>query len=170
MSFESAKYQATGKIILEEPETSPCGKSRRQRCISRIESELGMSFHGASTYFSNMAKHLKIGSPRGASSAAVVRTIEKVVSAGDLACELDPNLLPVRTRNTEVYSMVTVDSAKVAIDVRCFNDKQTCLDKCNATNKCFIKGHQKKGARLGVLRTTANTTELTADDFMSLNT
>ena len=42
-----------------------------------------MSFHGASTYFSNMAKHLKIGSPRGASSAAVVRTIEKVVSAGD---------------------------------------------------------------------------------------
>ena len=55
--YNSAKYQAVRAIIEQQLKVeSPI--SLRQRCIPIIEGQLGMSTAGASTYFSNMNKHM----------------------------------------------------------------------------------------------------------------
>lgn len=146
--FASQKYQDVRKVIEREPKESTDGKTFRQRCIARIIAEVGMTDHGASTYYSNMAAHLGITAERASKAAA---SSTKIVSAKDLLGEVDTENLPDNVRNMELYSMVTVDKNRIAIDVRCFSDKAACLDKCNTLEKHFIKGHQKRGCKLGTL-------------------
>lgn len=145
--FNSVKYQAVRKVIESEPKECPSCIKFRIRCIARIVTECGMTEHGASTYYQNMAKHLGIVSDRSASAPKQ----DKVIRAKDFLDEIDEANIPVNARNIDVYSMVTVDSNRIAIDVRCFTDKAACLEKCNNFNKHFISGHQQRGARLGNL-------------------
>ena len=126
-NFNSPKYQAVRAIIEQEQQRSGDG-SIRQRCIARIQTEIGMSNAGASTYFSNMHKAM-----------------------GGAVRQVTPVAVSTETTNEPVFSMVTVDAAKRAIDVKCFIDKAKCLDKCNELNKHFVMGHQKRGAPLGTL-------------------
>ena len=145
--FASQKYQSVRDIIEKEPKESTDGKTFRQRCITRIIDEVGMTIHGASTYYSNMAAHLGITAERTTTKSSS----SKIVSAKDMLGECDTDNLPLNVRNMELYSMVTVDKNRIAIDVRCFSDKAACLDKCNALEKHFVKGHQKRGSKLGML-------------------
>lgn len=145
--FASQKYQSVRVIIENEPKESTDGKTFRQRCIARIIDEVGMTIHGASTYYSNMAAHLGITAERTTTKSSS----SKIVSAKDMLGECDTDNLPLNVRNMELYSMVTVDKNRIAIDVRCFSDKAACLDKCNALEKHFVKGHQKRGSKLGML-------------------
>lgn len=145
--FASQKYQEVRKVIESEPKDTIDGKTFRQRCIARIITEVGMTDHGASTYYSNMAAHLGITAERTSKASSS----SKIVSAKDLLGEVDTENLPDNVRNMELYSMVTVDKNRIAIDVRCFSDKAACLDKCNTLEKHFIKGHQKRGCKLGTL-------------------
>ncbi len=145
--FASQKYQSVRDIIEKEPKESTDGKTFRQRCIARIIDEVGMTIHGASTYYSNMAAHLGITAERTTTKSSS----SKIVSAKDMLGECDTDNLPLNVRNMELYSMVTVDKNRIAIDVRCFSDKAACLDKCNALEKHFVKGHQKRGSKLGML-------------------
>ena len=124
-NFNSQKYQAV-RAIIEQEQQKTSDVTIRQRCIARIKAEVGMSDAGASTYFSNMHK-------------AMGGTVRPVV----------PVAVSTETTKEPVFSMVTVDAAKRAIDVRCFTDKNACLEKCNELNKHFIIGHQKRGAPLG---------------------
>lgn len=147
--FASLKYQAVRNIIQQEQQTPTVtseGKTFRQTCIQRIQDEVGMSVHGASTYYSNMAAHLGITTERTVKTPST-----GLVNAKDLLGEMDTDNIPANVRNTELYSMVTVDKNRIAIDVRCFSDKSVCLDKCNSLEKHFIKGHQKRGCKLGTL-------------------
>lgn len=149
-TLNSAKYQHVQKIIETTPQVDETStKTFRQRCIDRIIAEVGMTIHGASTYFTNKSQQLGVGSTKTSSPRS---TVVEQPSARDMLGEIDIDNLPINARNTQVYSMVTVDKNKIAIDVRCFNDKAQCLDMCNKLNKHFVKGCQQRGSRLNVLR------------------
>lgn len=149
-TLNSAKYQAVQKIIETTPQVDESStKTFRQRCIDRIIAEVGMTIHGASTYFTNKSQQLGVGSTKTSSPRS---TIVEQPSARDMLGEIDIDNLPINARNTQVYSMVTVDKNKIAIDVRCFNDKAQCLEMCNKLNKHFVMGCQQRGSRLNVLR------------------
>lgn len=149
-TLNSAKYQHVQKIIETTPQVDETStKTFRQRCIDRIITEVGMTIHGASTYFTNKSQQLGVGSTKTSSPRS---TVVEQPSARDMLGEIDIDNLPINARNTQVYSMVTVDKNKIAIDVRCFNDKAQCLDMCNKLNKHFVMGCQQRGSRLNVLR------------------
>lgn len=149
-TLNSAKYQQVQKIIESTPQVDETStKTFRQRCIDRIIAEVGMTIHGASTYFTNKSQQLGISSTKSSTPRS---TVVEQPSARDMLGEIDIDNLPINARNTQVYSMVTVDKNKIAIDVRCFNDKAYCLDMCNKLNKHFVMGCQQRGSRLNVLR------------------
>ena len=104
----------------------------RGRCIARIVAELGMTDKGASTYFSN-AKNKVEGLTPGTKTVKVLARFDE------------------KEASDEVFSMVTLDAQKKAVDVKCFISKQSCLEECNEKNKHFVRGLQKMGAKLGIL-------------------
>lgn len=152
-TLNSARYQAVQKIIETTPQVDETStKTFRQRCIDRIINEVGMTIHGASTYFTNKSQQMGVSSTKTTTTTNTTRSVVEQPSARDMLGEIDIDNLPINARNTQVYSMVTIDKNKIAIDVRCFNDKAQCLDMCNKLNKHFVMGCQQRGSRLNVLR------------------
>lgn len=135
-SFNSPKYKRCAEIIEEEVSKGGDTSTLRRQCIERFMTDpmLMMSKAGASTYYSNLHKSNKVSVP--------VPMRERQIYDKD-AFEHDH----------QMYSMVTVDRAKRAIDVQVFMDKVQCLDKCNKLNKHFIMGVQMRNYPLGTIRT-----------------
>ena len=146
--FTSQKYQDVRLVIetTSKQDSNNTGKTFRQRCIERIINELGLTKNGAQTYYNNMAAHMGIATTKERG------TTVRIASARDCVGEMDVSQLRRVPSNVDVYSMVTVDSDRIAVDVRCFNDKTTCLEMCNKMNKHFVRGWQIRGARLNKVR------------------
>lgn len=132
--FNSAKYKACALIIAEEREVESV-VSLRKRCIARFVEDGLCTPAGASTYFANLT-----AADRGVVHK-VVSTVKKVSTV------VEPKGLG---DDVEMFSAVTVDANKIAIDVRTFLDKDDCVKYCG-DYKHFVKGIQKVGAKVGVL-------------------
>ena len=130
--FTSAKYKACIQVLNEERDVESV-KSLRQRCIERFVAECGCTKNGASTYFANLT---------AAERGVVHKTATKVVKAVKSVME------PKGLEDAQMYSAVTVDVNKIAIDSRTFTDKAECLDYCG-DYKHFVVGIQKIGAKVG---------------------
>lgn len=133
-SFNSPKYVLCATIIEEEVAKGGDMSTLRKRCIERFQAEINMSKAGASTYYSNLHKAKKVEVP--------VAIRERQVYDKDAF-----------DQSIDSFSMVTVDKAKRAVDVKVFVDKQKCLDECNKLNRHFIRGIQIIDAPLGTIRT-----------------
>lgn len=133
----ASKAELCEAIYTEEFAKDSNMDTMRKRCMDRIMAEIGMTYNGSSTYYSNAKK--KIHPNEVASRVAKVMAKVEGNSGGD---------------SQEIYSMVTVDAYKKAVDVKCFESKQSCLEECNRLNKHFVKGLQKRGEKLGVIDET----------------
>lgn len=125
------------EVIYTEEKAKANDNTLRSRGIARIVAELGMTPAGASTYFSNAKNKVEGLTPGEKVVKAAVKMLSKIDAKG--------------TESDEVFSMVTLDAHKKAVDVKCFISKQSCLEECNAKNKHFVRGLQKLGAKLGTL-------------------
>lgn len=134
-SFNSPKYVQCAKIIEDEVAKGGDVATLRKRCIDRFQIEIGMTKAGASTYYSNLHKAQKVEVPIAIRERAAYDK-ESFDQGADM------------------YSMVTVDKARRAVDIKVFEDKQKCLDECNKFNRHFIKGIQVIDAPLGTVRHT----------------
>jgi len=149
------KYDIVRQVLKSTPVESKDGKTFRQRCIEILVSEHGFPVNGASTYFSTIAAEMGLSSSKGNRSHST-SNIAISYTARESAGEMDVTNLNRVPMNMEIYSMVTCDSRKVAIDVRCFNDKSECLEMCNRLNKHFVRGWQKVGSYLNVVYNAGN--------------
>ncbi|MCB1711001.1 MAG: hypothetical protein KDH96_00530 [Candidatus Riesia sp.] len=150
------KYDIVREVLKSTPVESKDGKTFRQRCIEVLVSEHGFPVNGASTYFSTIAAEMGLTSSKSNRSRSTTSSIAVSYTARESAGEMDVTSLSRVPMNMEIYSMVTCDSRKVAIDVRCFNDKSECLDMCNRLNKHFVRGWQKVGSYLNVVYSAGN--------------
>lgn len=147
------KYDIVRKVLRETPVESSTGGTFRQRCIDILVNVYKFPKNGASTYFSTIAAEMGLTTSRASRST----NTNKPLSARESAGEMDLSGLTRVPMNLEIFSMVTCDSRRVAIDVRCFNDKQECLDMCNKLNKHFVRGLQRVGALLNVVHEPGKT-------------
>lgn len=152
------KYDIVRKVLKETPVESSSGGTFRQRCIDTLVNVYKFPKNGASTYFSTIAAEMGLTSSRGNRSSS----IDRPFTAKECASEIDLSGLVRVPMNLEIYSMVTCDARRVAIDVRCFNDKQQCLDMCNKLNKHFVRGLQRVGAFLNVIDEPGKTRRMLA--------
>ncbi len=134
MSAAPSKNDLVEAIYKEEFAKDSDMKTMRKRVMDRVVADKIGSTALASTYFSNAKKKFN---PDDVATKAV-----KVISAIEKLVKGDSN---------EVYSMVTVDKHKIAVDVKCFENKDTCLEECNKLNKHFVKGLQKRGKPLNTI-------------------
>ncbi len=144
-----SKQVAANEIYRDEMGKPDNGTSLRQRVIKRIESELGMTSAGASTYCANAKKFIEAGGVKTSKPAKTARAVDDVPSTPRQP--LVPR--PIPDDHDVLYSAVRVDKDDIALEVSCWRDRE-CAEK-EAENKKwkFVVGTQKAGQKLGVVET-----------------
>lgn len=139
-----SKQDEAVRIYREEMEKVSASPSIRQRVIGRIETELGMSTAGASTYCANAKKIIEQG--------GTTPPKQPKVKAATVAAPQKPFVPKPMPDDIDVlYSAVKADTNGIAQEVSCWRDRECAELEAKQKKWHFVIGTQKVGEAIGVV-------------------
>lgn len=141
-----SKQDQAVQIYREEMEKIVGGISIRQRVIGRIETELGMSTAGASTYCANAKKIVESGgiSTQTKAKEPKVKAVSTLPKDAHIPKKLPDDI-------NVLYCAVTADKEGTATKVSAWRDRECAELEAKQSKLHFVVGLQVVGEKVGVV-------------------